>query len=270
MSSGSLKSGHIVETRCSIRTPGLFMFSKGPYLVGPQKNQAPLLAILYISENLRPFQRCTNGGSCRQMTLFQRNSIVEKYNLRLRGGRSSVRTLRTVSVFETALLGRAAENLGLTIGYSPPLGKSQALREKHKWPFMPPNGAIAGQQCGRERYSTTGWRRGGIRSLTGTILFALYRFHVAVNAKNILNADSHCTKLHQVAKSGGENVGFSADPLLRRAFGGFDARLVAMPLRIKVRHQVLERRNSHLVMTYPSMPPSPTFPIAPPLFQKTA
>jgi hypothetical protein len=54
MSSGSLKGGHIVETRCGIRTPGLFMFSKGPSLVGPRRNQAPLLAILYMSENLRP------------------------------------------------------------------------------------------------------------------------------------------------------------------------------------------------------------------------
>jgi len=54
MFSGSLKSGHIVETRCSVGAIGLFMFSKGPYLLGPQRNQAPLVAILYVSENFRP------------------------------------------------------------------------------------------------------------------------------------------------------------------------------------------------------------------------
>jgi hypothetical protein len=69
---------------------------------------------------------------------------------RLLGGRSSIRALRTVYVFETALLGWAAEKSGLSIGYSLHFGESQALSEMHKWPIMPPNGAISAEQYRRE------------------------------------------------------------------------------------------------------------------------
>jgi hypothetical protein len=48
----------------------------------------------------------------------------------------------TVSVFETALPGEAAEKSGLSIGYSLPYGESQALLVRHKWPIKAPNGAI--------------------------------------------------------------------------------------------------------------------------------
>jgi hypothetical protein len=47
--------------KAAFELSGPFLFSKGPYRVRQQRNQASLLAILYISENLRAFQRCTNG-----------------------------------------------------------------------------------------------------------------------------------------------------------------------------------------------------------------
>ena len=56
------------------------------------------------------------------------------------------------------LLGGAAEKLGLSIGYSPPVGESQAPTMMHKWPFMPPNGAISTELCCRESYLTTAQR----------------------------------------------------------------------------------------------------------------
>ncbi len=86
------------------------MFSKRPYQVRHQRNQASLLAILHLSENLRPFWSCTNGRSCRQMTLFQRNSAAEKYNRRLHGGGGGIRTPGTLSgptVFKTVGLDRS-------------------------------------------------------------------------------------------------------------------------------------------------------------------
>ncbi len=66
----------------------------------------------------------------------------------------------TILGFETAQPGDAAEKSGVSIGYFPPYGESQGLLEMHKWPFMPPNGAISAEQCCRERYLMTAWRRG--------------------------------------------------------------------------------------------------------------
>jgi hypothetical protein len=63
--------------------------------------------------------------------------------LQILSGRSSIRTLRTVPVFDTALLGRAAEKSGLTIGFSLGFGESQARSEMHNWPFLPTNGVIS-------------------------------------------------------------------------------------------------------------------------------
>ena len=61
------------------------------------------------------------------------------------------RILRTVSVFERAPLGEAAEKLGLSIGYSPPFGESLGPFRDTQMPFMPPNGAIPAEQYCRRR-----------------------------------------------------------------------------------------------------------------------
>jgi hypothetical protein len=75
-------------------------------------------------------------------TQFWAVANTENDTLRLHGGRSSTRTLRTASVFETALLGRPEEKSDLSVGYSPPYGESLAPLEMRKRPFMPPNGVI--------------------------------------------------------------------------------------------------------------------------------
>ena len=59
---------------------GPFLFPKGSYPIGQERNQAWPMAIPRFSETLRPFQRWTNGGLCRQIALFQRNTAVEKDN----------------------------------------------------------------------------------------------------------------------------------------------------------------------------------------------
>jgi hypothetical protein len=55
------------------------------------------------------------------------------------------------SVFETALPIETAEKSGLSIGYSPPYGESQAPLETHIWPIMPPIDAISPEQYCRDR-----------------------------------------------------------------------------------------------------------------------
>jgi len=106
-----------------------------------------------------PPLRLQNRRFCAEKTRFRAAANTKNDTLRLRCGRSSARTLRSVSVFETALLGRPAEKSGLSIDCSPPHGESQAPLEIHKWPFMPPNGVISAEQCYRERYLMTAWRR---------------------------------------------------------------------------------------------------------------
>lgn len=68
----------------------------------------------------------------REKRRFWAAANTENDILRLRSGRSSIRTLRTVLVFERALPGEATEKSCLSIGYSPPFGESQALSETHK------------------------------------------------------------------------------------------------------------------------------------------
>ncbi len=101
-----------------------------------------------------PFGAC-NCHFCREKALFRACALIEKHILRVYGGRSSIGSLGTVSDFETALLGGAAEKPGLSISYSPPIGESQAPSEMHKWPFMPPNGPIHKELCCKERYLMT-------------------------------------------------------------------------------------------------------------------